>query len=268
MAVIAILSGKGGVGKTTLTTNLATSLSNDFKRKVVVLDTNVSSAHVGLHFGIYEDLQTTLPDVMKKRQSIEKAVYEQTETGVDIVPSSVAINEDVNLRKIKNYILQLAASPYDYVLVDCAPGYGVDVFNAIKAADEVIIVTTPNIPDVSDAMKLVEQLRGVKKKKVRLVLNRVTGEKYELDTGEIKSRIGFQIHSVVPEDKSVPESIANGMPVVMYDKYSRPSIEIKKLAASVAGEKYKPPGFFERLRDAFAGAPERPKQKVRLKTAG
>lgn len=265
MVVISVLSLKGGVGKTTVTTNLATALTEEFKRKVVVLDSNVSSAHVGLHFGIYGDIPTTLPDVMKQQKSVFNSVYRQTETGVDIVPSSVAMNEDVNMKKIKDYILELAESEYDFLIVDCAPGFGVDIVNAIKAADEIIIVTTPNIPDIGDAVKLSEQLANVKRKKVRIVLNRVKGEKYELGKEEIASRLRFPIVSVIPEDKSVPESIAAGMPVVVSDRFSKAAIEFKRLAASILGEEYRVPGLLERFRYAFARPSKRRGEKKRLK---
>ncbi len=267
MSVIAVLSGKGGVGKTTVSTNLATALSKSFGREVVLLDSNFSSSHVGLHFGIYEELPITFPDVIRKGQVVTNALYEHKEAGIDIVPSSVRINEDVKVAKIKKHITNLAMSEYDYLIVDCAPGFGPIVSNAIQAANEIIVVTTPNIPDISDAMKIVELVKQFKKKNVRIIVNRIMEEDYELSLPEIESRLDSSITHVIHEDRKVPESIAHGMPIVIYDKYSQPAEEFKRIAASISGAEYNGLGVWERFKGLFTtGTPKKPREKVRKKS--
>lgn len=251
MSVIGVLSGKGGVGKTTITSNLAAALSKEYGRNVIILDTNVYSSHIKLHFGIYEDVPFTLPDVVK-RKKIEKFVYAHGPTRVEIIPSGATI-KNVNLKKLKNLAYNLAKSKYHYIIIDCAPGFGKDVVTAIKAVDELIVVTTPQIPDVEDALKIIELVGMMKKKVDGIVVNRVKREKYELKIEQLKQTFDIPIIATVPESKKVPESIAAGVPLIIYAKYDRAAIEIKKLAAKIAGEVYRPAGPWQRFKDFLVG---------------
>ena len=239
MVVIGIASGKGGVGKTTVTSNLATALKQVFNRNVVVLDCNITSSHIRLHFGMYEDFKKTLPDVVKGKSSFSKATYSDEITGVKIVPSSPELTQEVNLKKLKSLVWDTAKSEYDFVIIDSAPGFGSNVINVMKASDKLLIVTNPNIPDVTDAIKIVELAKKMKKE-VHVVLNKVSGEKYELKEDKVKELFDVPITMVIPEDKKVPESISAGVPTVIYSKGSNASIAFKKLAASLIGEEYKP----------------------------
>lgn len=249
MVVIGIISGKGGVGKTTVTSNLATALSNVFNRDVIVLDCNVASSHIRLHFGMYEDFKKTLVDVIKGSVELTDATHYNPISGVKIVPSSASLTSAINLKKLKSLVWKKAKSAHEFVIIDSSPGFGKDVMDIMKASDKILIVTTPNIPDVSDAAKIVE-LAKKNKKKIYVVLNRVKGKKYELEPGKIEKMFDEKIIMIIPEDKAVPESIAVGVPVVIYKPGSRASIAFKKLAASLIGEKYKP-SIAERIKWFF-----------------
>lgn len=259
MPVIGVLSGKGGVGKTTVTSNLAAALSKDYGRNVVILDTNVYSSHIKLHFGIYGEVPFTLPDVIK-RKKIDKFVYSDAQTSLEIIPSSATV-KDVSIKKLKSFVHNLAKSKYDYVVIDCAPGFGKDVRAAIKAVDKMIVVTTPQIPDVDDALKIIELLGMMNKKVEGIVVNRVKGAKYELSIEQLEETFDAPILAVIPENKKVPESIAAGVPLITYAKYSDAAIEIKKLAAKILGEPYKPAGPWERFKDFVVGERFEFKQK-------
>ena len=246
MVVIGVLSGKGGVGKTTVTSNLAAALSSEFKRKVIILDTNVSSSHIRLHFGMVDEIKKTLPDVIRGKTTVSKATYSHEITGVDVVPSSLGLHPNLNLEKVKKIAGDLAVSAYDFVVIDASPGFGRDVIDAINASDIILVVTNPNFPDVSDALKIVELANG-KGKKIFVVLNKVKGKKYELDKDKVESMLDSKVAMVIPEDDKVPESISKGVPVVVYDKGSRASISFKKLAAFLTDTEYKP-SFADRIK--------------------
>jgi septum site-determining protein MinD len=139
------------------------------------------------------------------------------------------------------------------VIIDCAPGFGRDVQNAIKACDELIVVTTPNIPDVEDAMKIIELVKMMKKSVKGFVLNRYADERYELTPEQVQETLGVPMLGIVPEDKKVPESIAAGVPLITYAKYSKASKAIKKIAAAVTGDEYRPDGLFARLKHFLVG---------------
>jgi len=125
------------------------------------------------------------------------------------------------------------------VLIDSSPGFGDNVLDVIRASDKVLVITTPNIPDVTDASKIV-QLAKQMRKKVFIVVNRIKREDYELEISRIKRMLKAPILAVIPEDEKVPESISKGLPLVVYKKGSKASIAFKRLAASLIGKKYKP----------------------------
>jgi len=251
MAVIAVLSGKGGVGKTTVTTNLAAALAEDYGRNVVILDTNLYSSHIKLHFGIYGDEAKTLPEIVKNKK-FDKFVYSRGTSTLEIIPSSSTLKE-LDFDRLKGFVHKLAGSKYDFVIIDCAPGFGNDVQAAIKASEELLIVTTPQIPDVDDALKIMELVKMMGKKVTGVVVNRVQGKRYELRLEQLEKTFDAPIVAVIPEEKKVPESIAAGVPLMAYAKFSNASTEMKKLAAKLAGEKYKPAGPLARFKDFLIG---------------
>jgi len=238
MVVISILSGKGGVGKTTITSNIATSLANIFKRKVIVLDTNVTSSHIKLHFGMYEEMKKNLKDIIRDESTLKGATYSDEITGVDIVPSPESL-KSLDLEKLKDLASSLAESKYDFVIIDSAPGFRENTENVIKASDKVVIVVNPFLPDLSDAMKTLDVVRK-NKKEVVFVVNRVKGKKYELGEKEIKSMLDAKKIIIIPEDEKIPESISRGVPVTVFAKTSKSAIALKKLTAYLIGEKYRP----------------------------
>jgi hypothetical protein len=128
---------------------------------------------------------------------------------------------------------------------------GKEVIMAIKCIDSALVVTTPDLPAVTDALKTITLLERLKKDVLGIVLNRVRNAKFELTEEEVESTCGYNVIAKIPEDSKIPESIANGVPVIMYDKNSKSSIALKKLSAHIIGEEYEAPGMFEIMRDIF-----------------
>jgi septum site-determining protein MinD len=251
--VIGILSGKGGVGKTTVVANLGAALSDEFEKNVAILDSNISSSHLGLHFGMYEDPKTTLRDVMRKNMHVSYATYVHPQTGIRIVPAPLN-GEGVNMTpsKLKGVTKKLADS-YNMVLMDCSPGLGKEVITSIAAMDSALIVTTPDFPAVADALKTINLLEKMNKKISGIVVNRHSGEKFELTAREIESTCGVPVLAMIPEDKHVARSISEGVPVVVHAPHSKSSIAFKQLGGGLVGESYTPPSIIHRVLGAVAG---------------
>lgn len=249
--VIGILSGKGGVGKTTLVANLAASLTNDFKKNVIILDSNVTTSHLGLHLGLYEDLPVTLREVINRKSPLDYAIYIHPQTGVRLLPAPLN-NRDMkfDLDRFQSIIDTLKKN-YDIVLVDTAPGLGKEAIVATNVIDEGIIVTTPDLPSVTDALKTIDMLKRLKKNVTGFVINRKKNEKYELSAEEISSNLECSLLSIIPEDNKVPISISRGIPLVIMDGNSSASIAIKILAGDLVNEKYQPKGFVYSLKKMF-----------------
>jgi len=117
-------------------------------------------------------------------------------------------------------------------------------------ADDLIIVTNPELPAVTDALKAIKLAEENGTRVLGVVVNRVKGLRHELTLNEIKSMLEVPIISVIPEDLAVPRSIAKRIPVVHHKPNSKASIEFHKLAARIIGEPWvalKKKSWLERL---------------------
>lgn len=246
--IISVLSGKGGVGKTTLVSNLGASLVKRGK-DVIILDGNVTTPNLSIHLGI-PFYPITLHDVLNSNMPIDSAIYHH-ESGLKIIPASIstAALKDVSLEKFQSVILKLLGKA-DIVLVDAAAGLGREAMAAMGVADELIIVTNPELPAVADALKAIKIAEENGTRVLGVVVNRVRGMKHELSISEIRSMLEVPIISIIPEDLAVPRSIAKRMPVVHHRPNSKASQEFQRLAASIVGEPWeasKAMGWIDRL---------------------
>ena len=232
--VISVVSGKGGVGKTTLVSNLGASLVKRGK-DVVILDGNVTTPNLSLHLGI-PFYPITLHDVLNKKAPIESAIYHH-ESGLKIIPASLSFDaiKNINLERFQGVLLNLLGKA-DIVIVDAAAGLGREAMAAINIADDLIVVTNPELPAVTDALKTIKIAEERGTRILGVVVNRVKGLKHELSISEIKSILEVPIIGAVPEDMAVPKSIAKRIPVVHHKPKSRASLEFQRLAARIVGE--------------------------------
>src|SRR4030042_6303031 len=120
--LIVITSGKGGVGKTTLTSNLAAALT-DFGQKVTVIDGNLTTPNLGLHLGLHLP-KKTLHDVLRGDTRLKDAIYPHT-YGFDVIPASLGINDlkGVDVTRLPEVTFSLLGRS-DYVIIDSAAGLG------------------------------------------------------------------------------------------------------------------------------------------------
>lgn len=235
--LVGIVSAKGGVGKTTLVANLGACLAG-FGKNVIVLDSNLTTPNLGLHLGI-PLYPVTLHDVLKGKAKIEEAVYNHP-SGLKIIPAGIALSDlrGVDPRDLQNALLDLLGSA-EIILLDASAGLGREALSAIEASDEIILITTPELPAVTDVLKAAKLAEQVGTKVLGIVINRITGKHYEMSNGDIKRMLDLEIIAEIPEDIAVPESIANRVPVVYHKPSSKSSQEIKRLAARLVGFEYR-----------------------------
>ena len=247
--IINICSGKGGVGKTTVAANLGIALQK-LNKKVVVIDFNFTTSHLGLCFNSY-DHPITLNSVMRNEVSMQDAVFTH-ESGLKVVMGSIKLDDIVNANalELKEKISQ-TFSDYDFVLIDSAPGLGREALLSIEASDEALYVANPSLPSVIDISKC-SQVASIKNmaKPIGIVVNRVKKRGYELKNDEISQFTGLPVIGVIPEDENVLESTNKETLVTLNKRGSRASRSFFKLASKLAGVEYKP-GLGERLRSIF-----------------
>ena len=244
--VIVINSGKGGVGKTTTAINLGACL-NKIDKNVIIVDANLNTPNVGLQLGA-PIVPVTLNHVLKGKADIEDAIYEHS-SGTKIIPSSLSVKEltKFNTKKFPEIIKKLSGL-CDFVIIDSAAGFGEEVIAVLGVADEILIVTNPEMPSVTDALKAVKVARGMNKNVNGVIITRHSNAKYEMPLSSIRSMLETQIIGVIPEDKAVKEALNMRDAVAHTHPRSRVSRKYLEIARLVAGEKIEEKkGFLSRL---------------------
>jgi len=248
-----VSSGKGGVGKTTVTSNLGAALTH-FGADTVVLDANLTNPNLGFHIGI-PLYPKTLHDVLKGDAHITEAMYIH-DSGLRVVPAGLSVEDlkDTSPENLSDVLLDAVGEP-DFVLIDSAAGLGNESINAIEASDEVMIVTNPNLPAVTDALKTVNIAEEAGTDVTGVILNMVKDHDSELSTEEVESMIGYEVLMEVPDHEKVQEALAAKKPVVHHEPDHHVSERFKKVAADVHGLEYEPDleesGFLDRIFSRF-----------------
>jgi len=244
--IIGVVSGKGGVGKTTITANLSAALSLKFSKKVTAVDCNLTTSHLGMHFGIFF-YPKTFNDFLRGSASINEAIFPHG-TGVNILPASLNLSDLVGIDMLEiRERLQDSLKDSDFVFLDAAPGFGKEALSAIRASQEALLVTTPDLPSVTDILKAKDVLEKMNSQPIGIVVNKVTGKSFELSSKEIAETVGLPVIASIPFSFDFSESLSNKTPLIAYKQYSKASIEMFKLAAFIAGEQYKEPSMLERI---------------------
>jgi len=244
--VISIVSPKGGVGKTSITVNLGIALVKYLYKKVIVIDTNAYAANLSFYLGM-PHLPITLNDMIKWKLPAEKVTYEH-ESGLHVIPASLSIENEkdiINKLNLKRLINEIRRK-YDYILLDSAPGMGEDVRSIIEISDEIILVTTPDTPTLLTSYKAVvfaEEHRTP----LRVVINKVMGNKHELAKEEIKDALKTEIFEEIPYDFRVYEAVMRRIPAL----YISPTFRnhIISMASKLTGEEIKKKGIFDVIRE-------------------
>lgn len=231
--IITITSGKGGVGKTTTAINLAAAL-NSFGKDVIVVDANLTTPNVGLHLGA-PIVPISLNHVLLGKAKIADAIYEH-ESGTKIIPSSLSVKElrRLNHQKLKDIGKKLRRMA-DIVIYDCAAGLGEEAIAAMEAGDELIIVTNPEIPAVTDALKASKVIEQMGKPVKGVVVTRFKGNKCEMPVSNIRDMLELPILGVIPEDSNVPMSVVMKDALIHTHPKSKAARAYKAIAAKIAG---------------------------------
>jgi len=232
--VIVISSGKGGVGKTTSAINIGTAL-NKLKQNVVIVDANLNTPNVGIHLGA-PIVPVTLNHVLKGKAEIEEAIYEHS-SGTKIVPASLSVKEvrkfnTKNLPEITNQLKKFA----DFIIFDSAAGFGDEVLSCYESSDEVIIVTNPEMPSVTDALKAVKVAKEMGKEVKGVIVTRYRNKPYEMSLQSISSMLESPIIGVVPEDDSVKEAVNLRDAVIHTHPSSKVAKKYNEIAAKILGK--------------------------------
>lgn len=226
---IGIISGKGGVGKTTSSINLGAAM-NYFGKSVVVIDANITTPNVGVYLGV-PILPVTLHDVLRGKKQMHEAIFLH-KSGTKFITASISLQDlkRVDPKKLAKSMKQLEGS-CEHILVDSAAGLGKEAIAAIKAVDDIILVTNPEMAAVTDALKTARLCKEFGKKIVGVVVNKTNVKNKDMPLKDIEEMLEAPIIGCVPEDRAVKESHYSKDAVVHTHPRSAAAISYKKAAA-------------------------------------
>lgn len=225
---IALISGKGGVGKTTTTINLGHALSQ--RAKLILLDGNLCNPNFSVHLGMISP-ENTLNDFLERKKNIPE-VTAIHKCGLVFIPTSLDYHDsrkEYRLSEIFEHLDRIA----DIVLVDCPPGMGKDLSQVLANTDESIVVVNPSLPSVIDALKVIELAKEHKNEILGFVLNKTEKGKDGLGVAEIKSTLEISLLANIPFDKKIKKALYKKHPSHYLYPRAKSSKSFRELAGKI-----------------------------------
>jgi len=238
---IVITSGKGGVGKTTTTANVGTSLAL-LGKKVCLIDTDIGLRNLDVAMGLENRIIYDLVDVIEGRCKINQALVKDKRFDglLYLLPAAQTSDKTAVKPKQMKALVNELKQDYDYVIIDCPAGIEQGYRNAVAGADKAIVVTTPEKTAVRDADRIIgllEKEEGVEPPK--LVINRIRSHMVHngdmLDIDEITSHLSIDLIGIVVDDDSVIKAANQGEPIAL-DPNNKASIAYRNIARRILGE--------------------------------
>jgi MinD-like ATPase involved in chromosome partitioning or flagellar assembly len=239
--VIGILSGKGGVGKTTVAINLACALGG-LNKRITLIDFNFTTSHLAIECGIVPQL--TLNNVLRNEAKVENVLYSYH--NIFVVPASLSLYDlsSLQLSNVKSKLKELLTG-FDIVLLDSAPGFGREALATLQASDEVIFVVNPTVSSIVDIMKCKHLASQLGVYPLGVVVNKYRKKGFELRPEEISNLLELPLLAIIKEDEDFLKSEALKLPLMFYKKSK--AREFHRLAATVTGVEYREPSLLRKI---------------------
>ncbi len=257
---IAIASGKGGVGKSSLAVSTAIALARK-EATVTLLDADLGLANVNVMLGIIP--KYNLYHVIKGKKKLKEIVIEVPEN-IKIIAGASGFHQLANLdtKQRSDFIESVGElDSDDYMIIDTGAGVSQNVLSFVLAADEVIVVTTPEPTAITDAYGIIKSIAAqAPDKSIKLIVNRVQSVAEGRRVSQRVINIAGQFLNVkvenlgfVFDDIAVPKSVRNQKPFIVSYPKSKASICVSLIADRIinketeSGKASGLPGFFKNL---------------------
>ena len=238
--VVTVLSMKGGVGKTVVSSNLAVAIAG-LGKSVALVDLDLQFGDVGIVLGL-EPTQTIVGAVQSGERldaDMLRGFMVEHSSGVRalLAPTLPEDAEIVTASRIDR-ILGLLVTMFDYVIIDTPPTLDEAVLTALDRSDRVLVVTMMDVASVKNSRVSLQKLRqlGYNGSLVDIMLNRADSKVY-LKAEEVEEVIGMPIKYRLPSDLQIPRSVNKGVPVVLDAPRSHPARVLEETAKSIVAER-------------------------------
>jgi septum site-determining protein MinD len=220
--IITVTSGKGGVGKTTATANLAVALAQNGQR-VVCLDADIGLRNLDVVMGLENRIVYDLVDVIEGRCRLKQAmIRDKRFDDLHLIPAAQTRDKNAvspsDMVKLGDELRDEA----DWVVIDSPAGIERGFRNAIAPADEILVITNPDVSAVRDADRIIGLIEAEQKEPAKLIINRLNPEMVQrgdmLDAEDVLELLAIKLIGIVPEDETVIVSTNMGKPVALDEK--------------------------------------------------
>lgn len=237
--VITITSGKGGVGKTTATANIATALAFDGAR-VVCIDADIGLRNLDVVLGLENRIVYDLVDVVEGRCRLRQAmIRDKRFPNLFLIPAAQTRDKTAVSPSDMVRLIDELRTECDWVLIDSPAGIERGFRNAIAPAEMVVVITNPEISAVRDADRIIGLVEAEEKGPVRLVLNRLKPDMVKredmLSPDDVIELLAIELIGIVPEDDKVILSTNRGVPIVL-DGKSQAGQAFRNIACRLEGQ--------------------------------
>ena len=235
--IIVVTSGKGGVGKTTATACIGAALAQQGK-KVAVVDMDIGLRNLDVVMGLENRIVFNIVDVAKGRCKINQAaIKDRRIENLFLIPASQSDNKDVLKPEDIVRLSKGLRSRFDYIFMDCPAGIERGFENAVAAADEALVICTPEVSSVRDADRIIGLLYA-KSITPKLVVNRIVPEMVErgdmLSHEDVVEVLSIDLVGLVKMDDQVVISTNTGIPLVL-QKESEAGKAFQRIAQRLNG---------------------------------
>ena len=236
--VVTVTSGKGGVGKTTTTANLAVALAAS-GAKVVCIDADIGLRNLDVILGLENRIVYDLVDVVEGRCRMRQAmIRDKRLPELYLIPAAQTRDKTAVSPSDMVRLADELRSEVDWVLIDSPAGIERGFRNAVAPADKVIVVTNPEVSAVRDADRIIGLIEAEEKGPAQLIINRLKPEMVKrgdmLATQDVMELLAVELLGIVPEDENVLTGGNRGMPVAL-DGHSIAGQAFRNIAQRMLG---------------------------------
>lgn len=251
--IIVVTSGKGGVGKSTLVSNLGSELAKN--NRVILIDADLGLKNLDCILGLENRVVFDIEDVIENRADLIQAlVNDKKRENLYVLPACRNLDvTKVDFKYMEKIVLELQ-DKFDYILIDCPAGIERGFFNAINTANEAIVVVSLDISSIRDADKVIGILNQKGINDIKLVINRYNPDKQNnnsLSIEDVNEVLNIPLLGIVYFDENIPNYSNKGEVIIDYEKELVAKC-YKNIAKRLQGEdvpicKYKKKSIFAKI---------------------